>query len=174
MPLSLVVVASPTEVNNTLPGGDEVSRAMTSTICDNVPKREMVGQPSKEIDEQAVGKDLEDIVEVPDPKASLDPFTCWKLFIGEMWKLFVDGTSNRHGTGLGIVFILPDGLTIEQVIKLGFPTSNNEAEYEALLVGLKSAFRMKATELMVYSDSQLVVNQISCEYEAKDDRMTKY
>lgn len=59
-------------------------------------------------------------------------------------------------------------------INLGFPASKNEAEYEALLAGLKLAFRMKATKLMVYSDSQLVVNQISGNYEAKDDRMAKY
>ncbi|KAI7982682.1 hypothetical protein LOK49_LG15G00477 [Camellia lanceoleosa] len=98
-----------------------------------------------------------------DPKASSDPSTCWKLFIGEMWKLFVDGASNRHGAGLGI-----------QAVNLVFPVSNNEAEYETLLTGLKSALYMKATELMVYSDSQLVVNQILGDYEAKDDRMAKY
>ena len=91
-----------------------------------------------------------------------------------MWKLFVDGASNRHGAGLGIVLISPDDLVVEQAINLGFPASNNEAEYEALLAGLKTAFCMKATELMVYSDSQLVVNQISSDYEAKDDRMAKY
>ena len=95
---------------------------------------------------------------------SSDPSTCWKLFVGEMWKLFVDGASNRHGAGLGI----------EQAINLSFPASNNEAEYEALLAGLKSAHFMKATELMVYSDSLLVVNQISGVYDAMDDRMAKY
>ena len=92
---------------------------------------------------------------------SQDPSDCWKLFVGDMWKLFVDGASNRHGAGLGIVLISPDGLTIEHSITLGFPASNNEAKYEALLAGLKSAIQMKAAELMVYSDSQLVVNQVS-------------
>ena len=109
-----------------------------------------------------------------DPTASSDLSTCWKLFVGKMWKLIVDEASNRHGAGLGIVLISPDAwLWSEQAINLGFPASNNEAEYEALLAGLKSAFYMKATELMVYSDSQLVVNQISGDYEAKDDRMAK-
>ncbi|GMQ03573.1 hypothetical protein CsSME_00049329 [Camellia sinensis var. sinensis] len=91
-----------------------------------------------------------------------------------MWKLFVDGASNRHGAGLGIVLISSHGLTIEHSITLGFPASNNEAEYEALLAGLKSALQMKASELMVYSDSQLVVNQVAGICEAKDDRMAKY
>ena len=86
----------------------------------------------------------------------------------------MDGASNWHGVGLGIVLISPDGLVVDQAINLGFPASNNEAEYEALFAGLKSTCYMKATELMVYSDSQLVVNQISGDYEAKEDRMAKY
>ena len=51
--------------------------------------------------------------EAPNPKASLDPSICWKLFVGEMWKLFVDIASNEHGAGLGIVLISSEGLTIE-------------------------------------------------------------
>ena len=78
----------------------------------------------------------------------------------------MDEASNRHGAGLGIVLISPDGLVIEQTVNLGFTASNNEAKYEALLAGLKLALYIKATELMVYSDSQLVVNQILGDYEA--------
>ena len=70
--------------------------------------------------------------------------------------------------------ISPDGLTIEHSITLGFPASNNEAEYEALFADLKSALQMQASELMVYSDSQLVVNQVAGIYEAKDNRRAKY
>ncbi|GMQ04915.1 hypothetical protein CsSME_00050154 [Camellia sinensis var. sinensis] len=133
------------------------------------------GSPAVQTEDegQTANMDLEENT-ILDPTTSSDPSTCWKLFVGEMWKLFVDEASNRHGAGLGIVLISPDGLVVEQAINLGFPASNNEAEYEALLAGLKSAYYMKATELMVYSDSLLVVNQISGEYEAKDDRMAKY
>ncbi|XP_028057560.1 uncharacterized protein LOC114261493 [Camellia sinensis] len=92
-------------------------------------------------------------------RSSQNPSDCWKLFSGEMWKLFVDGASNRHGAGLGIVLTSPDGLIIEQAITLSFLASNNEAEYEALIAGLRSALRMKASALMVFSDSKLVVNQ---------------
>lgn len=91
-----------------------------------------------------------------------------------MWKLFVDGASNRHDAGLGVVLTSLDGLTIEHAITLGFPVSNNEPEYEALLAGLKSALRIKTLELIVFSDSKLVVNQVSGEYEANDERMAKY
>ncbi|XP_028100374.1 uncharacterized protein LOC114299736 [Camellia sinensis] len=105
---------------------------------------------------------------------SKNPSDCWKLFIGEKWKLFVDGASNRHGARLRVVLTSSDRLTIEHAITLGFPASNNEAEYEALLAGLKSALRMKTSEPIVFSDSELVVNQVSGEYEARDERMAKY
>ncbi|XP_028076941.1 uncharacterized protein LOC114278991 [Camellia sinensis] len=65
-------------------------------------------------------------------------------------------------------------LVIKRAITLSFPASNNEAEYEALLAGLRSALRMKASALMVFSDSKLVVNQVSGEYKARDERMAKY
>ncbi|XP_028056781.1 uncharacterized protein LOC114260792 [Camellia sinensis] len=79
-----------------------------------------------------------------------------------------------HGAGLRVVLTSPDGLTIEHAITLEFPASNNEAEYETLLAGLKSALRIKALELVVFSDSKLVVNQVSGEYEARDEKMAKY
>ncbi|CAL2226480.1 unnamed protein product [Prunus armeniaca] len=56
-----------------------------------------------------------------------------------MWQLRVDGASNQKGAGAGVVIITPDGTLLEQAITLGFPASNNEAEYEALLAGLRLA-----------------------------------
>ncbi|XP_028057643.1 uncharacterized protein LOC114261567 [Camellia sinensis] len=91
-----------------------------------------------------------------------------------MWKRFVDGASNSHDAWLGVVFTSPYELTIEHAIALGFPASNNEAKYEALLANLKSALQMEATKLMVFSDSKFIVNQVSGEYEAKGERMAIY
>ena len=51
---------------------------------------------------------------------------------------------------------------------------NNEAEYEALLAGLKVALDLSTTNLEVYSDSQLVINQVEGSFEAKDPRMVGY
>ncbi|BFG16938.1 hypothetical protein CerSpe_032120 [Prunus speciosa] len=53
----------------------------------------------------------------------------------DMWQLRLDGASNQKGAGAGVVIITPDGTLLEQAIRLGFPASNNEAEYEALLAG---------------------------------------
>ncbi|CAL9028599.1 unnamed protein product, partial [Prunus brigantina] len=57
----------------------------------------------------------------------------------DMWQLHVDGASNHKGAGAGVVIITPDGTLLEQAITLGFSASNNEAEYEALLAGLRLA-----------------------------------
>uniref|UniRef100_A0A2N9F7U3 RNase H type-1 domain-containing protein n=1 Tax=Fagus sylvatica TaxID=28930 RepID=A0A2N9F7U3_FAGSY len=90
------------------------------------------------------------------------------------WKLFVDGASNMKGAGAGAVLVSPEGLILEQAVRLGFLASNNEAEYEALLIGLRSAIRLGADRLQVFCDSQLVVNHISGEYLAWDERMLFY
>ena len=68
----------------------------------------------------------------------------------------------------------PTGEHLEQAIWLGFPASNNEAEYEAILSGLDLALALSVSKLQVYSDSQLVVRHVQKEYEAKDARMTRY
>lgn len=51
---------------------------------------------------------------------------------------------------------------------------NNEAEYEALLARLRAAQKLKAADLEIYSDSQLVVSQVNGIFEAKDSQMVEY
>ena len=60
---------------------------------------------------------------------------------------------------------------MEQAIRLGFPTSTNEAEYEAILAELNLALTLSTSKLEICSDSQQVVGQIQGKYEAKDGRM---
>ena len=59
-------------------------------------------------------------------------------------------------------------------MRLGFLASNNKAEYEVLLIGLRSAIRLGVDHLQIFCDSQLVVNHISGEYLARDERMLFY
>uniref|UniRef100_A0A2N9IUZ7 Uncharacterized protein n=1 Tax=Fagus sylvatica TaxID=28930 RepID=A0A2N9IUZ7_FAGSY len=66
------------------------------------------------------------------------------------------------------------GELLEQAVRLGFSASNNEAEYEALLHGLRAAKRLGADPLTIHCDSQLIVNQLTGEYMAKDERMIAY
>ncbi|XP_016647090.1 PREDICTED: uncharacterized protein LOC107880326 [Prunus mume] len=90
------------------------------------------------------------------------------------WTLYVDGLSNRQGSGAGLVFKTPDDTTIEYAISFQFRASNNEAEYEALLAGLRLAQSSGVERLMICRDSQLVVNHVITEFAAKDESMAAY
>ncbi|RVW96416.1 hypothetical protein CK203_029618 [Vitis vinifera] len=92
----------------------------------------------------------------------------------EWWTLRVNGASRSSGSGVRLLLQSPTGEHLEQAIRLGFPASNNEAEYEAILSGLDLALALSVSKLRVYSDSQLVVRYIQEEYEAKDARMVRY
>ena len=69
----------------------------------------------------------------------------------------MDGTSRQTGAGLGLQLEAPTGEIIEQAIRLDFPTSNNEAEYEAIIVGLDLTISVSSETIIIISDSQLVV-----------------
>ena len=57
---------------------------------------------------------------------------------------------------------------MEYAIRIGFKTTNNEAEYETLLAGLRVAIELGVKFLDIFSDSQLVVNQVKGDYHTKD------
>nr|XP_027082130.1 uncharacterized protein LOC113704425 [Coffea arabica] len=92
----------------------------------------------------------------------------------EPWVLLVDGISSKEGSGAGLLLTSPTGEELTYAFRFDFPTSNNEAEYETLLTGLRIAHQMGVTAIRVRSDSQLVVYQVRGEYEAKEDVMKKY
>ncbi|CAL2239209.1 unnamed protein product [Prunus armeniaca] len=70
-----------------------------------------------------------------------------------LWILHVDGSANQQGCGTGLVLTTPDGNKIEYALRFNFRTSNNEAEYEALLAGLRLAQSMSARQISIHSDS---------------------
>ena len=86
------------------------------------------------------------------------------------WKAYVDDAANQKGSGVGLVLISPEGITIEKSLRLDFSATNNEAEYEALLEGMS----MVEKSINVFSDSRLVVVQVNGELEARDERMQEY
>ncbi|XP_059629698.1 uncharacterized protein LOC132272598 [Cornus florida] len=90
------------------------------------------------------------------------------------WELQVDGSSNLIRVGAGNVIITPEGTKLQQSIRLTFPATNNEAKYEALLTGFQLANQLQVRCLKVFSDSQLVVNQVIGQYQTKEDRMKAY
>lgn len=69
------------------------------------------------------------------------------------WKLFFDGYYTRHGTGVGIHFITPQGDSVPKSFRIIFSCTNNRAEYESLVVGLQTAVQWKIRDLQVYGNS---------------------
>ncbi|XP_027165899.1 uncharacterized protein LOC113765851 [Coffea eugenioides] len=91
-----------------------------------------------------------------------------------LWTLYVDGSSNGDGSGVGLLLEGPQGEVCSYALRFDFPATNNETEYEALIAGLQLARRLGAQRIHVRSDSQLVVCQVLGEYEAKDETMQRY
>lgn len=93
---------------------------------------------------------------------------------GQVWDIYVDGSSNSHGSGAGIIIIDPNKVKICYALQFGFKASNNEAEYEAIIAGLRMSKALGAKRVHIKSDSQLVVSQITAEYQAKEENMKGY
>ena len=75
---------------------------------------------------------------------------------------------------MGLILVSPEKITIERSLRLGFSTTNNEAEYEVLLTGMVMVQKMGGKMMEVFSDSKLVVDQVRGELEAWDPRMQEY
>ena len=90
------------------------------------------------------------------------------------WEVYVDEASNQKGSGIGLVLISPKKVIVEKSLRLDFSAMNNEAEYEALLMGMTMVQRMGGKSVKVFSDSRLIVGQVKREFEAKNKRMQGY
>jgi ribonuclease HI len=88
--------------------------------------------------------------------------------------MFFDGSKMLNGSGAGVVLVSPRGDNLRYVLQIHFDSSNNEAEYEALLYGLRMAISLGVRRLMVYGDSDLVANQVMKEWDIRSPAMTGY
>ena len=91
-----------------------------------------------------------------------------------IWRIHTDGSSNQRAGGAGVVIQTPDGDKIECMIRLDFPTTNNKAEYEALVAGLDLTKAASAENMIMHCDSQVITSQINGNYECRNERMKKY
>ena len=86
----------------------------------------------------------------------------------------MNGSSNKLAGGADVVLHTPEGDKIECIIRLNFPMTNNEAEYEALVVGSNLAKATEAENMVIYYNSQVIISQINGNYKCKNERMKKY
>ncbi|KAL5540825.1 hypothetical protein UlMin_043795 [Ulmus minor] len=87
-----------------------------------------------------------------------------------LWHLYVDGSSTDNCSGAGVILVSPERVRLSCALRFRFKATNNQAEYEALLAGLRLAKEVSARHLLIYSDSQLIVNQVNSEYQAKGEK----
>ncbi|XP_021996336.1 uncharacterized protein LOC110893539 [Helianthus annuus] len=92
----------------------------------------------------------------------------------ELWLLYTDGASNEDGAGAGLCLVSPEKHEFTYTVKLDFKNTNNEAEYEAFLAGLRLAIKMGAQNLQAHVDSLLIASQINGIYDAKGEVMALY
>ncbi|XP_057760140.1 uncharacterized protein LOC130980483 [Arachis stenosperma] len=90
------------------------------------------------------------------------------------WELHVDGASSREGSGAGIVLKEGDKVIAEQSLQFHFSASNNQAEYGALIAGLRLAINLQVHSLTTHCDSLLVVQQIRGDIQVKDPLLERY
>ena len=89
------------------------------------------------------------------------------------WSMYFDGSSTFQGGGIRVVLRSPrEEHTF--AYKLHFPCSNNEAEYEAVLVGLKVDRRLGIKRLKLFGDSELVIKQVKGTYGVKNPNLATY
>ncbi|GJZ52897.1 reverse transcriptase domain-containing protein [Tanacetum coccineum] len=102
--------------------------------------------------------------------------TLWPLvdIPKEPWTLFTGGSSCIDRSGVGLILTSPEGTEFTYTLRFQFTASNNEAEYEALIVGLRIAAHMGLRNMRISVDSKLVANQVLGAYVAKEQNMIKY
>ena len=93
---------------------------------------------------------------------------------GSRWTLVFDGASNALGNCIGAVIISPEGCHTPSTSRLCFNCTNNMAEYEACIMGLKAAIDRRIKFLSVFGDSVLVISQIKGEWDTKHPNLISY
>ncbi|KAL0340350.1 UNVERIFIED_CONTAM: hypothetical protein Sradi_4551800 [Sesamum radiatum] len=86
----------------------------------------------------------------------------------EKWLLHMYGSSTTQGSGAAVVITLLYREDLEFAVKFGFKASNNETEYEVLVIGMRMTHEVRARHLVAYLDSQLIIKQVEITYEAKE------
>jgi ribonuclease HI len=89
-------------------------------------------------------------------------------------RMHFDGSKLHGGLGAGVVLTSPKGDKLQYVLQMHFRASNNVAEYEALVHGLKMAKQIGIRRILCFGDSDLVMHQVSGDWDAKDANMASY
>ncbi|XP_022848717.1 uncharacterized protein LOC111371020 [Olea europaea var. sylvestris] len=129
---------------------------------------DLLFRPRHAVKGQALANFMVEFAKAPKPEATMESAK------PPTWKLFLDRSLGETGSRVGIVLESPEGHNLNCAVWFDFKASNNGAEYEALLAGLRLAKEIQVRKLLASSDSQLIVNQINGSFAAKDSNMVAY
>jgi ribonuclease HI len=121
--------------------------------------------PRKAIKSQVLADFLAEWVDTQLPTTPIQP---------ELWTMYFDGSLMKTGAGASLIFISPLGKHVRYVLRLHFPASNNMAEYEALVNGLRIAIELGVRRLDACGDSQLIIDQVMKNSHCRDRKMEAY
>jgi ribonuclease HI len=121
--------------------------------------------PQKAIKSQVLVDFLAEWVDTQLPTAPIQP---------ELWTMYFDGSLMETGACAGLLFISPLGKHVRYILRLHFPVSNNVAEYEALVNGLRITVELGVRRLDARGDSQLVIDQVMKNSHCHDRKMEAY
>jgi ribonuclease HI len=121
--------------------------------------------PRKAIKSQVLADFVAEWVDTQLPIAPIQP---------ELWTMFFDGSLMKTGAGAGLLFISRLGKHLCYMLRLHFLASNNVAEYEALVNGLRIAIELGVRRLDARDDSQLVIDQVMKNSHCRDPKMEAY
>jgi ribonuclease HI len=121
--------------------------------------------PRKAIKSQVLADFVAEWVDTQLPTAPIQP---------ELWTMYLDGSLMKTRAGAGLLFISPLGKHVRYVLRLHFPASNNVAEYEALVNGMRIAVELGVRCLDAHGDSQLVIDQVMKNSHCRDRKMEAY
>jgi ribonuclease HI len=92
----------------------------------------------------------------------------------EHWVMYFDDSLKLEGAGAGVLLISPTGEQLKYVLQIFWKVSNNEAEYEALLHGLRLTASLGIKRLLVYDDSAVLINQVNKSWDRNKENMDAY
>ena len=92
----------------------------------------------------------------------------------EYWMMYFDGSLMKKGADSGLVFASPLGVLMRYMVRIHFSSSNNVAENEALINGLRIAIKLGIRRLNVRGDSRLVIDQVKKKSSCHNAKMTTY
>ncbi|KAL5573472.1 hypothetical protein UlMin_023069 [Ulmus minor] len=144
-----------------IPGLAELTSPMMRLLKKDVPFQWETGVKQSELPGE-----LQEVTSIEEPE----------------WELMFDGAASAKGGGIGIVLIgpesqvltRPESQVLTKTCKLLYSCSNNEAEYEALIVGMEMAEKEDVKRLTIKGDSRLVIQQLKGEFAVKEPALVKY